>query len=751
MAAVAAQASSQRGAALAGPSLGSRSRQASRLRAGGLAAFCWSLAAAAPVGARSQPLGGFGGASGAADVPWDAPGMPMRQAGGGGGMAAAPTASASSKGPSVVPSGPDPAATQDIEEFIEGNKRWLNDLAEDVLRKCSLAEIRGVAEQGSMANCRDPVALVRVRIRAAQEAEREVAAAAAGRVPNPATDEEFDAFMKIEQPFLNDDAEELLRSLSRVDIKRVMNAGTLSGCRNPAAVIRRRIREAREAELEDASRPLAAAAPSPPEAATLSLEQDPYDQEVSAPAFTSAAAAGYLYTSPEEVQRTESKFAQAELPKARRSSETFSGGIEGIGGMVEILGKKYGCAKGERLRCVGERGALWQLEGGKSAPKAHEGIGFRWILEGEAPAAAAAAPREGTAGEGGEAASTLEDGLSSEEYFSLGTDRVEAGDLAGAEEAFRAAARLDGENADAHFSLGQLLANKLDFAGAEDAFRAALGIDPNDADGCFALALILKERGDVDGAEVYYEAAIRSDPEYVDAYFRLGEALAARGDLDGAGEQFRAMLKVDSERPDGHYDLGRVLRLQKDLVGAEESYRQVLRIDPESSGAFYELGRISEARSDDVAAEESYRSAIKHGPRLADGHFRLAGLLAMRGELAGAGEGYRAALRDNAQDEDARYALGLVLRLQEDMAGASEQYRAVLKADPNFADVHFSMGLVQRNQRDLPASEGSFRTVLRLDPRRGRAQTELDVVLADPEYGRGARGGRGGGRGGGRR
>mmetsp|Transcript_82996 Transcript_82996/g.238554 ORF Transcript_82996/g.238554 Transcript_82996/m.238554 type:complete len:528 (-) Transcript_82996:29-1612(-) len=89
MAAVAAQASSQRGAALAAPSLGSRSRQASRLRAGGLAAFCWSLAAAAPVGTGSQPLGGFGGVSGVADVPWDAPGMPMRQAGGGGGMAAA--------------------------------------------------------------------------------------------------------------------------------------------------------------------------------------------------------------------------------------------------------------------------------------------------------------------------------------------------------------------------------------------------------------------------------------------------------------------------------------------------------------------------------------------------------------------------------------------------------------------------------------------------------------------------------------
>jgi len=56
---------------------------------------------------------------------------------------------------------------------------------------------------------------------------------------------------------------------------------------------------------------------------------------------------------------------------------------KGIGGVVEALKAKYGLARHERMRVVGETSSLWQFEGGKTVPKNHEGSGFRWVMRDE--------------------------------------------------------------------------------------------------------------------------------------------------------------------------------------------------------------------------------------------------------------------------------------------------------------------------------------------------------------------------------
>merc|ERR1712066_282274 len=61
----------------------------------------------------------------------------------------------------------------------------------------------------------------------------------------------------------------------------------------------------------------------------------------------------------------------------------MSGEARGVGGVVEMLKAKYGCARGQRLRVIGETSALLQFEGGKTVPKNHEGSGFRWVFREE--------------------------------------------------------------------------------------------------------------------------------------------------------------------------------------------------------------------------------------------------------------------------------------------------------------------------------------------------------------------------------
>lgn len=53
----------------------------------------------------------------------------------------------------------------------------------------------------------------------------------------------------------------------------------------------------------------------------------------------------------------------------------------GIGGVVEILVRKYGCVRGQRLQVIGESGTkLWKLEFEKTIPKNQENTGWKWVV-----------------------------------------------------------------------------------------------------------------------------------------------------------------------------------------------------------------------------------------------------------------------------------------------------------------------------------------------------------------------------------
>lgn len=55
-----------------------------------------------------------------------------------------------------------------LEKFVVSNQAWMNQEAEDLLRSLKQEQALGVIERGSFKNCRDPVALIKKRLKDAK-------------------------------------------------------------------------------------------------------------------------------------------------------------------------------------------------------------------------------------------------------------------------------------------------------------------------------------------------------------------------------------------------------------------------------------------------------------------------------------------------------------------------------------------------------------------------------------------------------
>lgn len=276
-----------------------------------------------------------------------------------------------------------PTSKEELEAFVTQNRKWLPSDVEQTLRSMNPIDQRRVIAAGTMSSVKNPSAVIQARVRKAREMEAQIvrggpisAGALEGesRIVKPATREELEGFIKANERWLVGEAADILRAMSAVDQRRVMSGGTMSGCRDPVAVIQTRAKKAREmeAELEN----IAAG-----RTTTSATGQEPPPPVAPTPVFCEAAAAMHLYAPPEVVTRQASKFA----PAACTADEDLNlvGDEKGIGGVVEMLKAKYGCAKGQRLKVIGETGSLLQFEGGKTAPKNHENTGWKWVVRKE--------------------------------------------------------------------------------------------------------------------------------------------------------------------------------------------------------------------------------------------------------------------------------------------------------------------------------------------------------------------------------
>ena len=123
----------------------------------------------------------------------------------------------------------------------------------------------------------------------------------------------------------------------------------------------------------------------------------------------------------------------------------------------------------------------------------------------------------------------------------------QSGDVARAEQHYRAGLALDARVPELHYNYGVLLMTAGRHDDAASAFQKALALNPNDARTHNNLGQLLERQTRLDRALEHYEQAVHHDPANAVARFNLGRMLVALGRPLEAAEQFERLLVPESD------------------------------------------------------------------------------------------------------------------------------------------------------------------------------------------------------------
>jgi Flp pilus assembly protein TadD len=172
------------------------------------------------------------------------------------------------------------------------------------------------------------------------------------------------------------------------------------------------------------------------------------------------------------------------------------------------------------------------------------------------------------AGDGGKAASLLEQAIAQHPQFGLahnelGLVHMRAGRLDKALEAFRAASKALPEDPSVQLNYGTALAQKKEFAEAEKQLRAALKRLDKSAAGHLYLGISLVGLKNHDEAEAELQRAVKLGGEQMGQAHRwLGGIYWARKDYKRAAEELETYLKLSPKAPDAEQTRDAIKKLR---------------------------------------------------------------------------------------------------------------------------------------------------------------------------------------------
>lgn len=131
---------------------------------------------------------------------------------------------------------------EELDQFVIENRQWLTEEAEEVLRAMTGEDQRHVMNEGSMSNCRDPVGVVKSR---AHQGPMKAHKKWLEERRLYSTADKLEDYIEFNRPWLNAEAEDVLRDVPEDVCDAVMEVGSLAGCRDPVAVVKSRAKQAR--------------------------------------------------------------------------------------------------------------------------------------------------------------------------------------------------------------------------------------------------------------------------------------------------------------------------------------------------------------------------------------------------------------------------------------------------------------------------------------------------------------------------
>lgn len=202
-------------------------------------------------------------------------------------------------------------------------------------------------------------------------------------VAREATESERDAFLKSNASVLSERAKDAFLEMTAKDQYRCLQGGPITECQGSRVTEVLYSRVTDFMEMEKKVRSLAGAG----EARVHEVPRS------SRPVTGIVAAVAQQMANPvfdevPEDQRRCSGAAVDAVPDNGRPGRLTTGGLEGsikgVEGVIEALAKKYGMQKGERARVISENKELWKVQGDRTLPKSQIGVGWKWVIKGEA-------------------------------------------------------------------------------------------------------------------------------------------------------------------------------------------------------------------------------------------------------------------------------------------------------------------------------------------------------------------------------
>ncbi|WP_434624108.1 tetratricopeptide repeat protein [Azospirillum sp. B2RO_4] len=272
-----------------------------------------------------------------------------------------------------------------------------------------------------------------------------------------------------------------------------------------------------------------------------------------------------------------------------------------------------------------------------------------------------------------------------------------AGDLDGAERAYRAMLAADGANADALHLLGVLHHQRGRDADAVRLIGQAIARRPKMAEQHANLGLALHALGRLAEAEAEYRRALALREAYAEAHNSLGSALQEQDRLAEAASHYRRALDLDAGYAEAWANLGTLLRAQDDYAEAEAALRHALQLDPGHATALTNLGVVLKETGRTGEAEAAHLEALRLAPGDAETMVNLALLREAQGRGEEAEALYRNALVHAPGFALARWNLALRLLGRGRLAEGWDEYEA------RFASRRVSAG----RSLALPAWDGA--------------------------------------------
>jgi predicted O-linked N-acetylglucosamine transferase (SPINDLY family) len=241
-----------------------------------------------------------------------------------------------------------------------------------------------------------------------------------------------------------------------------------------------------------------------------------------------------------------------------------------------------------------------------------------------------------------------------------GIARHQAGDLAGAEAAYRAALEHDSECFDALHLLGVA---HLDRGNAREAvvlLRRALEREPGAYPAWDHLGLACAALDDPKEARVALDRALSLEPRYAPAFEHLAGLERRLGNADAALRAFERVVVLTPEAAGAHNNVGVAYQEAGHLVEARAAFERALVLDPNFATAAQNLGSLLRQMNRFGESADAFRRAVALAPQSAFAHYNYALACHFDGRPADAVSAIEQAIALDPEYVEARWARAML-------------------------------------------------------------------------------------------